>query len=635
MGKGAKIDMNQLINLHDLLNIYQKNDLLYVNDKRHLLTPTNAFGILQRDLIDNIGMERMKSFFFKYGWNLGNEDAKEIMKDSTMDLVEKILIVPTFHSLKGHVRATITEKEFEVEDDRVTRFRFKGIWEESYEAEQHVQHLGIADQPVCYTILGYASGAMSHLLGEEVLFKEHQCLGQGAPYCMWEGRLLSDWEEPVYKEFINNKDLPILKELEQTYEKLLQETNHLSMVMKMDHELTDAVVKGNNVETILDIVEKQIMKPVVVEDLIDQVTFVKGMTNEEYEPIKKEFQQYLRKAGCIQKMTEIQHSHYTRLVSPIYLQGKIVAYCSFLYEGEHKFNYEMDSMIIGRLSTVCSLILLNEKVKLESTERMKGYFLEEIMNGKYQSEQEIMSKAFFIDLDFTGGYHAIHLKYKVPTKQNTMNPGFHNEIFEYVTKYMSDKGIHVLIGQKTNSLLLLLPQKQLGEKKVEHVIYPFMSFLRKKLKGTDWYAGISSMHSNVFEEVKEAFKEAQTAVKLSTKDTPITFFHELGILGVLVSEDNTIAIRKIAQRTLGDLYKNLDQSKVELMETLYTFLSNGGNFEQTAEQLAISISGLRYRLNKITNLIGSEFRDPESRFQLLLSLKALIILEDEMLEIQR
>ena len=79
----------------------------------------------------------------------------------------------------------------------------------------------------------------------------------------------------------------------------------------------------------------------------------------------------------------------------------------------------MDSMIIGRVSTVCSLILLNEKVKLESTERMKGYFLEEIMNGKYQSEQEIMSKAFFIDLDFTGGYHAIHLKYKVSTKQNT------------------------------------------------------------------------------------------------------------------------------------------------------------------------------------------------------------------------
>ena len=44
----------------------------------------------------------------------------------------------------------------------VTKFRFKGIWEESYEAEQHIQHLGIADQPICYTIMGYASGAMSH-----------------------------------------------------------------------------------------------------------------------------------------------------------------------------------------------------------------------------------------------------------------------------------------------------------------------------------------------------------------------------------------------------------------------------------------------------------------------------------------
>ena len=249
------------------------------------------------------------------------------------------------------------------------------------------------------------------------------------------------------------------------------------------------------------------------------------------------------------------------------------------------------------------------------------------------SEQEILQKAFFIDLDFTEGYYAIHLKYKSTSQSNKLNPSFHNEIFESVTKYMADNHIRVLIGQKTDSLLLLLPQKQLGEKAVNQIINPFMAFLRKRLRNTMWFAGISLKHNKILEEVKGAVREASTAVKLATNETPVIFFQELGILGVLITQDNKVAIRNMAELTLGNLYKDMDQGKVELIQTLYTFLTNGGNFEQTAEQMAISISGLRYRLTKITNLLGSEFRDPERRFQLLLSLKALIILEEEWLEV--
>lgn len=260
---------------------------------------------------------------------------------------------------------------------------------------------------------------------------------------------------------------------------------------------------------------------------------------------------------------------------------------------------------------------------------MKGYFFDEIMNGKYQSEQEVLKKAFFINLDFSDGYYAIHVKYADLNKHD--NPQRHTKIFEYVTRFMSDNGMHVLMGQKTDSLLLLLPRKQLGEREVEQFIHPFLTFLQKRISETVFFVGVSSMHTAVLEEVKEALKEAQTAVMLATKENPIMFFHELGILGVLVNDENKQAIRKIAQLTLGDLYKNMDESKQELLGTLYAFLSNGGSFEQTAERMAISISGLRYRLNKITNLLGSDLRDPETRFQLLLSLKALLLVEEDWL----
>ncbi|MCQ6282291.1 4-vinyl reductase [Bacillus sp. EB600] len=267
-------------------------------------------------------------------------------------MMEKIHYFPEFHTVKGHVKATVTENVLEMEDGHVKKYRFKGIWENSFEAEQHIQHFGKADHPICHSLVGYASGANSYLLGETVFFKEHQCIGEGAPFCIWEGRLLSDWEEEVREEFINHKQLPILKELEHTYETLLQEKNNLSTVMKIDHALTDGLIKGNDVETILDIVEKQIMRPVVIEDLYHQVVLAKGITKDEYKPIKREFQFYLENNRPIRNIIEIQHSDCTRLVSPIYLQDKIVAYCSFLFESKNKCNYDIDSMVINRVSTL-------------------------------------------------------------------------------------------------------------------------------------------------------------------------------------------------------------------------------------------------------------------------------------------
>ena len=114
--------MTQPNHFKEKLSINRKNDQLYVNDERHLLLPSNSFGILQRDLIDNIGIDRMKTFFFKHGWNIGTEDAKEILKDTSMNLIEKILFCTVAHSFKGHVKITITENTLEMEDDKVTKF---------------------------------------------------------------------------------------------------------------------------------------------------------------------------------------------------------------------------------------------------------------------------------------------------------------------------------------------------------------------------------------------------------------------------------------------------------------------------------------------------------------------------------
>jgi PucR family transcriptional regulator, purine catabolism regulatory protein len=619
------------LKLNDLLHVHQKNELWFANDERSVFVSTKAFGAMQRDLIENIGINRMKTFFFKYGYQLGVEDAQEVAKNDSLSLLEKIEYGPIIHALKGHAKSHITEKEFEVEGNEVKSFRFKGVWENSYEAEQHLENFGISEGPVCYTLTGYATGYVTGVVGVDVFFKELQCIGQGAPSCVWEGRLVSEWKEEAEEFFSYSKELPILKELEQTNEKLMLERNNLALVSKTYNEMTNELIKGNNIQSILDTLHKQNHLPIVVEDSRQNVLAYRGINLEDLESSRDTFVEIPDKKQCYSKVSIFSYEKGSSLKTPIYLLGKIVGYCSFLYERERTPNYEIDSMILDRLASICSLQFLKEKTEVESMEQVKGHFLEEIISGKY-SQQEIMRKADFIQLDLSDHYHIVALTYTFLNTGDEKAFTLHKKTYEMVSAYFREENLNVLIGQRTDSLILLITKKQVLQQKIENTIRALVSFLKKQLKNALFLAGISSQNSNIL-EAEVAMEEARSAVRLSSKDEPITLFSDLGMLGILINDQNEQAIKKMIRDHLGVLYEHLDKNKLELIETLYHFLEQGGNLDQTAESLALSKSGLRYRLNKITDLLDCDLRDPQRQFQLMMALKAMKIVEHERIKI--
>jgi transcriptional regulator with PAS, ATPase and Fis domain len=71
------------------------------------------------------------------------------------------------------------------------------FWYDSYVAEQHVHHYGKASSPVCWSLVGYASGFVSACLGKEIYFREISCVGQGAKHCAAVGRDAESWGAEV------------------------------------------------------------------------------------------------------------------------------------------------------------------------------------------------------------------------------------------------------------------------------------------------------------------------------------------------------------------------------------------------------------------------------------------------------
>lgn len=71
---------------------------------------------------------------------------------------------------------------------------------------------------------------------------------------------------------------------------------------------------------------------------------------------------------------------------------------------------------------------------------------------------------------------------------------------------------------------------------------------------------------------------------------------------------------------LGELHKH-DNEELSLISILESFAENQFEVTRTAEALFLHRNTLRYRLNKIENIMGRSLNDSHTRFDIMAALK--------------
>ena len=163
------------------------------------------------------------------------------------------------------------------------------------------------------------------------------------------------------------------------------------------------------------------------------------------------------------------------------------------------------------------------------------------------------------------------------------------------------------------------------EKGIDRYLDDFLCFLSENFPEIVFFAG-GSKESDRIGKAKDYYNEALTALRMTTMKNRIMLFDSLGMVGPLINQNNEKEIKQIARNMLGSLIDHLDHKKLDLIKTLYIFLENGGNLEQTACDNALSLSGLRYRISRIEDLLKHNLRNPFYNYQLYLALQSLILI---------
>jgi DNA-binding NtrC family response regulator len=179
--------------LRRLVHFSSGDGRIWLAGQRMLLVHAAALGAFRRELMQTIGREQTRRLLLRAGYASGKRDAGLARQvRPAANAFDMFAVGPQLHMLEGAVQVIPEQLDFDGESGR---FHGTFRWEHSWEVETHVRDFGPQEEPVCWMLLGYASGYTSAFMGRPVLFKEVACEACGQPHCRIEGRPLADWPD--------------------------------------------------------------------------------------------------------------------------------------------------------------------------------------------------------------------------------------------------------------------------------------------------------------------------------------------------------------------------------------------------------------------------------------------------------
>jgi transcriptional regulator with PAS, ATPase and Fis domain len=178
--RAEDLDMSELVELDP-----EHGEIRFAG-KRALLFDAVAMGLLRRQLVDMFGLTVARALLTRFGFAHGYRMAEAMISAFPWDnLDEQRKAGGVIHTLAGHIRL-MPNSEDPLSPGGATLL-------ESYEAEQHLLHLGLADAPVCWTLCGIASGYLSRTDGARVFALEDRCIGKGDAACHVRAQTAEQW----------------------------------------------------------------------------------------------------------------------------------------------------------------------------------------------------------------------------------------------------------------------------------------------------------------------------------------------------------------------------------------------------------------------------------------------------------
>jgi len=428
----------------------------------------------------------------------------------------------------------------------------------------------------------------------------------------------------VYEAILNKKEILLKKSAEITYmmtKTLIADGNIHDIILKLHKILNKSIFFLNNKLEIVEKIENSEESNININDYKnaifehDSKLNIKINQNECYDDIKvKEInfgENKIFKYVIIELRENI--NNYLAIIEP-----------NMISENERL----LDSTALCNVATAIKLQKLKELAIIETKEKLKYDFFDDLINEAYTSLDIMEKRAATLGLNFM--FWNIIFIFDVDNFEQYYKENFHKgeHYFQEIKMKIKDNIIEQLERYRDN-IGLFIPKGDgyimfIGFNENEYKRFNYRKFFKNmnskinhkfENENLDFSITLSvSGPINVIGDIAKAYKQTLRAKEIGKKlygKGGTVFYEDLGIYNLISIQGSKEEI--LINSGLNKIYDYDKKKRGNLLETLEVFLDTNGSINKTAIKIYAHPNTVKYRLRKIKEIIDEDILGNETK----------------------
>jgi PucR family transcriptional regulator, purine catabolism regulatory protein len=422
----------------------------------------------------------------------------------------------------------------------------------------------------------------------------------------------------------------------------------LKRSLDIHRRFTDLVLDGKGVNEICRTLAELLDSGVAVEDAsFHLLAHASGTTSDPHrrETIARhgtpprvlydpQIQQMLREVAESRRPMKVQAFPHLgmnreRLIAPILAANQLLGIISIL---DHPLdNEELAFMAVEQAALVMALALIKEREVAEVEGRVRGEYLEDLVQGTIGDEAAAQRRARHLGYPLPGRHVLIVVDIDdfrgfVRARQISEDgiQGLKREFLRRVSGVLRASYARALISARSDSVEALLPlgldgqDPQARVQAIGHQVRDAIAEWRPGFTVSVGFSAAVDAPGGVPTAHREVHAVLETLARFK-RWGQVVAVPELGLTGLLagLSDDRLV---EFVNRHLGPLVDHDRARGGNLIATLKAYLESGEQ-QAAARRLRVHPNTLRYRLDRIREISGAELDDAETRLNLAVALR--------------
>lgn len=167
---------------------------IWLDESQMLLLDATVYSDMRKVMVETLGMAGARQVLSRIGY-LGGYKLADLARKMhpTKPDSDAFVIGPQLTMITGMAAVNLLDLDMDIDSGR-----FFGEFEilSSYESDSFIQDFGHSDDPVCWHLVGFASGYSTRFMGRDILYREVECRATHDDHrCVIVGKPAEEWDD--------------------------------------------------------------------------------------------------------------------------------------------------------------------------------------------------------------------------------------------------------------------------------------------------------------------------------------------------------------------------------------------------------------------------------------------------------